>query len=450
MSESIETKREEFRKYLEESGVVNALTNALIKLYEEEDKPECAVKFVRQKMCEECPTEEQYNELKIQYDEASGNVNTLNRQLLSLIGNMKRTPSEIDLQLEKGLAGLQTDETCISSLKKYLTSELFEQLKTLKTGYGSNLLDCIQSGLEHHDSGIGVYAPDPEAYQTFADLFDPIIEEYHNGFNKESNQPELNWGDPSGFDDLDPEKRFIISTRIRCARSIENFPFNTRMNEKHYEDLMNMAQFTLEKLEGDFQGKFYPLLGMEKDVQDQLTNDHFLFKEGDRFLVAAKATRFWPLGRGIFYNKDRTVLVWVNEEDHLRFISMEPSGNVGVIYQRLIDFVHKCNESFKFIRCPRLGYLTFCPTNLGTTIRASVHIRIPKLFANESKLNELATQYNLQVRGTFGEHTGIVDGVLDISNKRRMGLTEFEAVHEMYNGISEIIKIEKEMEEEQN
>lgn len=96
-----------------------------------------------------------------------------------------------------------------------------------------------------------------------------------------------------------------------------------------------------------------------------------------------------------------------------------------------------------FSRDDRLGYLTFCPTNLGTTIRASVHVAFPKLAKDKSKLDAIAAKYNLQVRGTRGEHTESEGGVYDISNKRRMGLTEYEAVREMQDGILEMIKLER-------
>ena len=59
---------------------------------------------------------------------------------------------------------------------------------------------------------------------------------------------------------------------------------------------------------------------MDKKTQQQLIDDHFLFKEGDRFLQAANACRYWPVGRGIYHNDNKTFLVWVNEEDHLRLI----------------------------------------------------------------------------------------------------------------------------------
>lgn len=73
----------------------------------------------------------------------------------------------------------------------------------------------------------------------------------------------------------------------------------------------------------------------------------------------------------------------------------------------------------------------------------TVHIKVPKLAANMAKLEEVAAKYNLQVRGTRGEHTEAEGGIYDISNKRRMGLTEFDAVKEMYDGIAELIKLEK-------
>lgn len=82
---------------------------------------------------------------------------------------------------------------------------------------------------------------------------------------------------------------------------------------------------------------------------------------------------------------------------------------------------------------------------IGTTIRASVHIKVPKLAADKAKLDKVAEKFSLQVRGTRGEHTEAEGGVYDISNKRRMGLTEYQAVKEMHDGILEIIKLESSM-----
>ena len=70
----------------------------------------------------------------------------------------------------------------------------------------------------------------------------------------------------------------------------------------------------LSSFEGDHKGTYYPLTGMDKATQQQLIDDHFLFKEGDRFLQTANACRYWPTGRGIYHNDAKTFLIWVNEE----------------------------------------------------------------------------------------------------------------------------------------
>jgi len=334
---------------------------------------------------------------------------------------------------------------CHSLLKKYLTEDVFNQLKGVKTAMGATLLDVIQSGVSNLDSGVGIYAPDAESYIKFAALFNPIIEDYHGGFKPTDKHPAKDWGDVEAFGDLDPEGTYVISTRVRCGRSLEGYPFNPCLKEGQYKEMENKVAGTLSSLTGDLKGTYFPLTGMTKEVQQKLIDDHFLFKEGDRFLQAANACRFWPTGRGIYHNEKKTFLVWCNEEDHLRIISMQMGGNLGEVYRRLVHAVNDIEKKIPFSHDDRLGFLTFCPTNLGTTVRASVHIQLPKLAKDRSKLEEIASKFNLQVRGTRGEHTESEGGVYDISNKRRMGLTENEAVKEMFEGVQELIKIEKEL-----
>jgi len=235
----------------------------------------------------------------------------------------------------------------------------------------------------------------------------------------------------------------VVSTRVRCGRSLQGYPFNPCLTEAQYKEMEDKVSAVFKEFTGELKGTYYPLAGMDKTTQQQLIDDHFLFKEGDRFLQAANACRFWPTGRGIFHNDNKTFLVWVNEEDHLRLISMQKGADLRQVFARLISAVQQIEQKVPFSRDDRIGYLTFCPTNLGTTIRASVHIALPKLAADKARLDEIAGKYNLQVRGTRGEHTESEGGVYDISNKRRMGLTEFEAVKEMQDGILEMIKIEK-------
>ncbi|CAG2103944.1 unnamed protein product [Medioppia subpectinata] len=304
-------------------------------------------------------------------------------------------------------------------------------------------------GVENLDSGCGVYAPDAESYTLFAELFNPVIEDYHEGFKSTDKHPQTDFGDLNTLVNVDPNNEFVISTRVRCGRSLQGYPFNPCLTQavgyeiQQYQEMEDKVKGQLTTLSGDLKGTYFPLTGMDKKTQQQLIDDHFLFKEGDRFLQAANACRYWPTGRGIYHNDAKTFLVWINEEDHLRIISMQKGGDLKEIFTRLVTAVKTIEAKIPFSRDNRLGFLTFCPTNLGTTIRASVHINLPKLAADRKKLEEVAGKYNLQVRGTRGEHTESEGGVYDISNKRRMGLTEYQAVREMQDGILELIKIEK-------
>lgn len=88
--------------------------------------------------------------------------------------------------------------------------------------------------MKNLDSGVGVYAPDAEAYTLFGELFNPIIQDYHNGFGPNDRQPptDLGEGKTGELTDLDPEGKYIQSTRIRCGRSLAGFPFNPCLTEE--------------------------------------------------------------------------------------------------------------------------------------------------------------------------------------------------------------------------
>jgi protein-arginine kinase len=346
---------------------------------------------------------------------------------------------------EEGFKTLQAAKDCKSLLKKYYTEDVMNKCKTRKTKLGATLWDVIQSGVANLDSGVGVYAPDAEAYTLYKELFNPLIEDYHNGFGPNAKQPptDLGEGKTDQLVDLDPEKKYIQSTRIRCGRSLAGYPFNPCLTEENYKEMEGKIKKIFDELnDPELQGTYYPLTGMTKEVQTQLIQDHFLFKEGDRFLQAANACRYWPTGRGIFHNKQKTFLVWCNEEDHMRVISMQPGGNVGQVLERLIKGVKAIEAKAPFSRDDRLGWLTFCPSNLGTTVRASVHIKIPKTSARPD-FKKMCEDMKLQIRGIHGEHTETEGGVYDVSNKARLGLTEYEAVKQMYDGVKKLIELEK-------
>ncbi|KAF7623461.1 hypothetical protein Mgra_00010236 [Meloidogyne graminicola] len=320
-------------------------------------------------------------------------------------------PADVIAKIEAGYKKLQEAPECKSLLKKYLTKKVMDQCKGLKTELGATLLDVIQSGVANLDSGVGVYAPDAESYKKFAALFDPIINDYHGGFGPSAKHPATYFGEDklSELQDLDPEGKYILSTR---------YPFNPCLSKDDYLSMQSKIQNVFAGLKSDSElgGTYYPLERMTKETQNKLIANHFLFKEGDRFLKEANANRFWPTGRGIFHNAKKTFVVWVNEEDHLRIISMQNGGNVGQVLGRLINGVKAIEAQVPFSRDDRLGYLTFCPSNLDM---------------------------KLQIRGIHGEHSETKGGVYDISNKARLGLTEYDAVKQMYDGVKKLIELEK-------
>jgi creatine kinase/arginine kinase len=124
-----------------------------------------------------------------------------------------------------------------------------------------------------------------------------------------------------------------------------------------------------------------------------LIADHFLFKQGDRFLEACGLNRDWPEGRGIFHNDNKTFLVWVNEEDQLRIISMQPGADIFAVFSRLSKAASLIEKEAKFAHDDHLGYITSCPTNLGTALRASVHIKLPLLSKHKEDFEKIADQF---------------------------------------------------------
>ena len=333
-----------------------------------------------------------------------------------------------------------------SLLKKYMTPEIFEKLKNEKTSRGVRLWDCIVSGIEQEDSANGIYAADEESYELFSDIFNPVVEEYHAPYKlADGHTSDMN---PDKIDapDLDPKGAYIRSTRIRVARNLKGYGLPPSLTRQERVEVEKKVIGVLESLDGDLAGKYFALSGMDEATRQQLVNDHFLFKKGDRFLESAGINRMWPEGRGIFHNNDKTFLVWVNEEDQLRIISMEKGSDIGSVFGRLCRAVNKLDDQLGFQHSKALGYLSSCPTNLGTGMRASVHVKIPKAYSHPD-FKKICEEFHIQARGIHGEHSessGADAGVYDISNKRRLGVSEVQCVQDMYNGVKKLLEIEKE------
>jgi len=361
----------------------------------------------------------------------------------------KGTPSTRDNFKEHETAESLEDVNCFfkpetnSAISRNLTQEIWTEYKDLSCDAGVTFKTCCFSGVANLDSGIGLYAGSHHAYTKFNKLFDRVVQEYHGHGPKDKHKSDMNADQLTNADFNEDESAMVNSTRIRVGRNLADYPLGPGVSKEQRLEIMNKVVTACNEFEGDLKGTFYPLEGMSEEDQNQLIADHFLFKEGDRFLKACNLNRDWPSGRGIFHNADKTFLVWVNEEDQLRIISMQPGAGIKEVFQRLSRGAAGLEKHCKFAHDDHLGYITSCPTNLGTALRASVHIKLPKLMKEKEKFEAIAAKYNVQIRGIHGEHTETDDGVFDISNKRRLGFSEASLVQDMINGVRALIDAEK-------
>jgi len=327
----------------------------------------------------------------------------------------------------------------VSLTQKYLSPELWSAL-SVRTKFGTTIYDCAKSALENPDSNVGLYAPDPDAYDVFSSLFHPVIAEYHK-VDVATLKSVHDLGDAEKLEDLSPSfAERIVSTRVRVGRTVKGFPMASKLNREQRVALENKVKEATLKLDGELAGTYKSLTEMTKAEKDALIEEHILFNDADdKYLRSAGGYDDWPVGRGIFMNKDKNFIVWVNEEDHIRIISMQKGASLKQVWRRLVNAIHAMEKTgLEFVCHEKFGYLTFCPTNIGTGLRASVHVRVPKV-AEQNKLNDICSAADLQPRGIHGEHTESVGGVYDISNKIRIGRTEWDLINTMWIGVRKLL-----------
>ncbi|XP_033504627.2 creatine kinase B-type [Epinephelus lanceolatus] len=339
-------------------------------------------------------------------------------------------------------------------MAKVLTPEMYASLRDKETPSGFTLDDVIQTGVDNPGHPfimtVGCVAGDEETYEVFKDLLDPVIEDRHGGYKPtDKHKTDLNSENLQGGDDLDPN--YVLSSRVRTGRSIRGFCLPPHCSRGERRAIENLSIESLDLLDGDLKGKYYALKNMTEEEQQQLIDDHFLFdKPVSPLLLASGMARDWPDGRGIWHNDNKTFLVWVNEEDHLRVISMQKGGNMREVFTRFCTGLTKIEGLFKergheFMWNEHLGYVLTCPSNLGTGLRAGVHVKLPNLSKND-KFGEILKRLRLQKRGTGGVDTAAVGGVFDISNADRLGFSEVELVQMVVDGVNLLVDMEKRLE----
>jgi len=341
-------------------------------------------------------------------------------------------------------------------MAKVLTPELYAKYRDVQTPSGFTFDNAIQTGVDNPGHPfimtVGCVAGDEETYEVFKDFMDPVIDQRHGGYAPDAkHKTDLSWENLNGGDADDIDSNYVLSARVRTGRSIRGLclpPHCTRAERRKVE---SVSVKVLDNLDGEFKGKYYPLNNMTEEEQDQLIADHFLFdKPVSPLLTCAGMARDWPDGRGIWHNDEKTFLVWINEEDHLRVISMQKNSDIKEVFRRFCEGLTKFEGAMKadgsdFMHNDHLGYVLTCPSNLGTGLRAGVHMKIPHVSEHAEFVNILK-KLRLQKRGAGGVDTKAEGGLFDISNADRLGFSELELVQFMVDGVKLLIQMEKKLE----
>lgn len=232
------------------------------------------------------------------------------------------------------------------------------------------------------------------------------------------------------FKEISKDSDIVISSRIRFARNIKGYKFPSIMNDDERKDIINLLEKKLDN-------KKYSLLRMN-NIDDitklSLMEQHIISKE------------FVPNDMGaIITNKDNSIVAMVNEEDHLRIQSFEPGFNIDKCYEKLEEFTDSLEKKLEFCKNEKYGYITSCPTNVGSGMRVSVLLHLPAL-ARIGLLNKLldqAASIGVSVRGLYGENTNGDGYMYQISNQKTLGMTDENIISGLKAIVTSIIEQER-------
>ncbi len=215
----------------------------------------------------------------------------------------------------------------------------------------------------------------------------------------------------------------LVSTRIRLARNVEGYPFPSHLkDEKQAKEIIRTVSSALSRIDDfNFQLKYMDTIS-EREA-DSLKENH-LISPG---LVERRRT-----GAALI-SSDGSVSVMINEEDHLREQCIVKGMRLKKAYDTISDIDSRIGRSIKFSYDEQLGYLTACPTNLGTGLRASVMLFLPALTINGSmrEVVRSISRLGLTVRGVYGEGSDAEGYMYQISNEVTLGVTEEEIISEV-------------------
>jgi protein arginine kinase len=234
---------------------------------------------------------------------------------------------------------------------------------------------------------------------------------------------------------LDFKNQIVISSRVRFARNLKERPLPGVAKKPVLVALMEelkAAVMRLPEMKVPFSKKLEDLTLLEKQI---LVERHLMSCEH-----AAKAA-----GSALVLNEEETLSVMINEEDHLRMQAILPGLQLQRVFEMMRSVDQKLEEQLDFAFHPTLGYLTACPTNVGTGMRASAMLHLPGLVISE-QINKIINSVNkmgLAVRGLHGEGSDAKGNLFQISNQTTLGEKEETILERLSAVIEQILQHEQ-------
>ena len=231
-----------------------------------------------------------------------------------------------------------------------------------------------------------------------------------------------------------PHHQVVISSRVRLARNLRNRAFPGWAKKAERVLILELVRRRVEELsemQDSFSENLQELSALERQV---LVERHLISREH-----AAKGA-----GSAVVMNRRQTLSIMINEEDHLRMQSIRSGLQLKQAF-KLVDKIDSAlEEKLEFAYDPRLGYLTACPTNVGTGMRASAMLHLPGLVLSEliNQVIQAVSKIGLAVRGLYGEGTEAMGNLFQISNQTTLGEKEDEIINRLTKVIETIIEKE--------
>ncbi len=239
-----------------------------------------------------------------------------------------------------------------------------------------------------------------------------------------------------------PEGDVVVSCRIRLARNVAGYPFVERLPNERAEEVAARLETVLvdERLGGET--IWVEMAKVSAIVRLLLSERHLISRD----LAPADPRRAPRPGRGVAFAPSETVSVMVNEEDHLRLQGLASGFDPRAAWERVRALDQSLGERVGYATSPELGYLTSCPTNVGTGLRASVMLHLPALGLVRQELEKVfhaAQRTGLAVRGMYGEGSRAAGDLYQISNQVTLGCEESRLIADLEALVPSIIAFER-------